>query len=75
MPARPSSARSRCHCRSRRILSCLKVVEKNKSNLMIGFNRRFDPNFAALEKRIRNGDIGTVELATIISRDPGAAAG
>jgi myo-inositol 2-dehydrogenase/D-chiro-inositol 1-dehydrogenase len=53
-----------------RILSCLKVVEKNKSNLMIGFNRRFDPNFAALEKRIRNGDIGTVELATIISRDP-----
>ncbi|MEI2694084.1 MAG: Gfo/Idh/MocA family oxidoreductase [Saprospiraceae bacterium] len=24
----------------------------------------------ALEKRIRNGDIGTVELATIISRDP-----
>ena len=36
-----------------RILSCLKVVEKNKSNLMIGFNRRFDPNFAALEKRIR----------------------
>jgi myo-inositol 2-dehydrogenase/D-chiro-inositol 1-dehydrogenase len=53
-----------------RILSCLKVVEKNKSNLMIGFNRRFDPNFAALEKRIRSGDIGTVELATIISRDP-----
>jgi myo-inositol 2-dehydrogenase / D-chiro-inositol 1-dehydrogenase len=54
-----------------RILSCLKVVEKNKSNLMIGFNRRFDPNFAALQKRISNGDIGTVELATIISRDPG----
>ena len=32
-----------------RILSCLKVVEKNKSNLMIGFNRRFDPNFANLQ--------------------------
>ncbi len=54
-----------------RIAACLKIVEKNKSNLMIGFNRRFDPNFAALEKRIRNGDIGEVELATIISRDPG----
>lgn len=54
-----------------RIAACLKVVEKNKSNLMIGFNRRFDPNFAALEKRIRKGDIGEVELATIISRDPG----
>jgi len=54
-----------------RIVACLKVVEKNKSNLMIGFNRRFDPNFAALEKRIRKGEIGEVELATIISRDPG----
>ncbi len=54
-----------------RIVACLKIVEKNKSNLMIGFNRRFDPNFAALEKRIRKGDIGEVELATIISRDPG----
>jgi myo-inositol 2-dehydrogenase/D-chiro-inositol 1-dehydrogenase len=53
-----------------RILACLKVVEKNKSNLMIGFNRRFDPNFADLEKRIRRGDVGTVELVTVISRDP-----
>ncbi|MGQ0485931.1 MAG: inositol 2-dehydrogenase [Hyphomicrobiales bacterium] len=54
-----------------RIEACLKIVENNKSNLMIGFNRRFDPNFAVLEKRIRNGDIGEVELATIVSRDPG----
>jgi myo-inositol 2-dehydrogenase / D-chiro-inositol 1-dehydrogenase len=53
-----------------RIIACLKVVEKNKSNLMIGFNRRFDPNFADLAARIRKGDIGNVELATIISRDP-----
>jgi myo-inositol 2-dehydrogenase/D-chiro-inositol 1-dehydrogenase len=48
----------------------LKVVEKNKSTLMIGFNRRFDPNFAEVEKRIRAGEIGAVEMATIISRDP-----
>ena len=53
-----------------RILACLKVVEKNKSNLMIGFNRRFDPNFAALAQRLHAGAIGTLELATIISRDP-----
>ena len=45
-------------------------MEKNKTTLMIGFNRRFDPNFAALEKRIRDGDVGDVEMATIISRDP-----
>jgi myo-inositol 2-dehydrogenase / D-chiro-inositol 1-dehydrogenase len=49
----------------------LKVVEKNKSTLMIGFNRRFDPNFADLEKRIRRGDIGAIEIVTVISRDPG----
>jgi myo-inositol 2-dehydrogenase / D-chiro-inositol 1-dehydrogenase len=54
-----------------RIEKCLKVVEKTKAKLMIGFNRRFDPNFANLESRIRKGDIGTVELVTIISRDPG----
>ena len=53
-----------------RILGCLKVVDKNKTSLMIGFNRRFDANFANLEQRIRKGDIGSVELVTIISRDP-----
>jgi myo-inositol 2-dehydrogenase/D-chiro-inositol 1-dehydrogenase len=53
-----------------RILACLKVVEKNKSNLMIGFNRRFDPSFAALEKRVRAGAVGNVEMVTVISRDP-----
>ena len=53
-----------------RIEQCLKVVDKNKTTLMIGFNRRFDPNFANLAQRIRKGDVGAVELATIISRDP-----
>ena len=48
----------------------LKVVEKNKSTLMIGFNRRFDPSFAELEKRVRRGDVGDIEIVTIISRDP-----
>jgi myo-inositol 2-dehydrogenase / D-chiro-inositol 1-dehydrogenase len=55
-----------------RIEECLPVVEKAGVPLMIGFNRRFDPNFAGLEKRIRAGEIGDVELVTIISRDPGA---
>ena len=38
---------------------------------MVGFNRRFDPNFAALQKRIADGAIGEVEIVSIISRDPG----
>ncbi|MFN0191620.1 MAG: inositol 2-dehydrogenase [Aestuariivirga sp.] len=53
------------------ILETLKVVEKNKSTLMIGFNRRFDPSFAEVESRVRKGDVGNVEMVTVISRDPG----
>jgi myo-inositol 2-dehydrogenase/D-chiro-inositol 1-dehydrogenase len=38
---------------------------------MIGFNRRFDPSFATVERRVRTGEVGAVELVTIISKDPG----
>ena len=34
------------------------------------FNRRFDPNFANVQKRIVAGEIGSVEIVTILSRDP-----
>ncbi len=53
-----------------RIEACLPVVQKAGVALMIGFNRRFDPNFSALQQRLRAGDIGDVEMVTIISRDP-----
>jgi myo-inositol 2-dehydrogenase/D-chiro-inositol 1-dehydrogenase len=53
-----------------RIEQLLPTVDKAGVPLMIGFNRRFDPNFAALEKRLRAGEVGEVELVTIISRDP-----
>jgi myo-inositol 2-dehydrogenase/D-chiro-inositol 1-dehydrogenase len=56
---------------SERIVACLKVVEAAGIPLMIGFNRRFDPNFAALKKRLGEGAVGNVEMVTIISRDPG----
>jgi myo-inositol 2-dehydrogenase / D-chiro-inositol 1-dehydrogenase len=55
---------------SKRILRCLKVVAASGKPLMIGFNRRFDPNFAEARRRIRSGAIGKVELVSIISRDP-----
>ena len=38
--------------------------------IMVGFNRRFDPSFAAIWDRVRNGEIGAVEQLIIISRDP-----
>jgi myo-inositol 2-dehydrogenase/D-chiro-inositol 1-dehydrogenase len=56
---------------AKRIVSCLKVVESHGIPLMIGFNRRFDPNFNALKARLDKGAVGTIELVTIISRDPG----
>lgn len=54
-----------------RVRACLEVVDKAKAKLMVGFNRRFDPHFAAVRSRIDNGEIGDVELVQITSRDPG----
>jgi myo-inositol 2-dehydrogenase/D-chiro-inositol 1-dehydrogenase len=55
-----------------RVKACLKVVRETKATLMVGFNRRFDPHFAAVRGAIDAGRIGKVEMVTIISRDPGA---
>ena len=54
-----------------RVRACLEVVKATNAKLMIGFNRRFDPNFASLRKRIAEGAIGEVEIVQITSRDPG----
>ena len=56
---------------SKRVENCLQGRRESGRPLMIGFNRRFDPNFAALKKRIAKGAIGKVEIVSIISRDPG----
>jgi myo-inositol 2-dehydrogenase/D-chiro-inositol 1-dehydrogenase len=53
-----------------RVRACLADVRRAGVPLMIGFNRRFDPHFAALKRRIDAGEIGELELLTIISRDP-----
>lgn len=55
-----------------RVKQCLKVVEDEKATLMVGFQRRFDPDFMALKQAIDDGQIGTVEMVTLTSRDPGA---
>jgi myo-inositol 2-dehydrogenase / D-chiro-inositol 1-dehydrogenase len=48
------------------------AVKRNGVVCMIGFQRRFDPTFAALKARIERGEIGTPEMLVITSRDPGA---
>ncbi len=54
-----------------RVRRCLDVVRAEKAALMIGFNRRFDPNFREVRARIDAGAIGAVEMVSITSRDPG----
>jgi myo-inositol 2-dehydrogenase/D-chiro-inositol 1-dehydrogenase len=53
-----------------RIRACLDVVRAAGGRLMVGFNRRFDPSFGVLRRRVAAGEIGHVEVVTIISRDP-----
>lgn len=53
-----------------RVRVCLDAVRRAGIPLMIGFNRRFDTQFGALKRRLEQGEIGTLELMTISSRDP-----
>lgn len=54
-----------------RVRACLATVAKHNAKLMVGFNRRFDPNFMEVRRQIDAGAIGKVEMVTITSRDPG----
>ncbi len=53
-----------------RVEACLAIVQHTKTALMVGFNRRFDPHFAELKRRLDAGAIGKLEMLTILSRDP-----
>ena len=54
-----------------RVRACLAAVDAAKGRLMVGFQRRFDPDFQALKAAIDAGRIGAVEMITLTSRDPG----
>ena len=54
--------------------TCLAAIAGKEDTVMVGFNRRFDPTFAEVHTRVRDGEIGTLEQLTIISRDPSAPA-
>src|SRR6059036_563741 len=51
--------------------ACIREVEKAGVPMFVGFNRRFDPSFRALKKRIDAGEIGRLEQVLITNRDPG----
>ncbi len=48
----------------------LAAVAKAGVQLQVGFNRRFDANFARVREAVVNGEIGSPRLMHIISRDP-----
>lgn len=46
------------------------AAELKDARLFLGFNRRFDPSFRALKRRLEGGEVGTVETLQITSNDP-----
>ena len=48
------------------------AVERAGVTCLIGFQRRYDPTFAAVKARLAAGEIGDPEMLIVTSRDPGA---
>ncbi|MDR2484794.1 MAG: inositol 2-dehydrogenase [Treponema sp.] len=53
-----------------RVKYALEAVQKAGVKLQIGFNRRFDHNFARIREHTLAGGVGKVQLVKITSRDP-----
>lgn len=53
-----------------RTRDALKVLDAHPVTCALGFNRRHDPQFAALKRALAEGRIGELETLSIISRDP-----
>ena len=50
---------------------CAQAVKQAGVMCMIGFQRRYDPTFAAVKARLDSGAVGTPEMLVVTSRDPG----
>lgn len=53
-----------------RVNTVLQSTSDCTSPFLLGFNRRFDPAIAVMHKQVTAGDVGEVELVTVISKDP-----
>jgi myo-inositol 2-dehydrogenase/D-chiro-inositol 1-dehydrogenase len=54
-----------------RVDEVMKVVDGCEQPLFLAFNRRFDPGILEMKRRIVAGEIGALELVTVVSKDPG----
>jgi myo-inositol 2-dehydrogenase / D-chiro-inositol 1-dehydrogenase len=48
----------------------VEVVRAAGAPAMLGFNRRFDPNHAALREEVKSGTVGNLEIIQMTSRGP-----
>ena len=77
MRARAAAAKKAIFCEKpvdlslERARTCAASVKRAGVTCMIGFQRRFDPTFAAARARIEAGEIGDPEMLIVTSRDPG----
>ena len=53
-----------------RALAVRKIAAAHDRPVMMGFNRRFDPNFAGLKAALDAGEIGRGEMLAVTSFDP-----
>jgi len=54
-----------------RTAALVKIVTEANVKLMLGFNRRFDPDFMQARRSVSEKRIGNVQIVKITSRDPG----
>ena len=54
-----------------RVQEVLEVVKETDVSLMLGFNRRFDPEFKKIKALVESDAVGDPQIIKITSRDPG----
>jgi myo-inositol 2-dehydrogenase/D-chiro-inositol 1-dehydrogenase len=54
-----------------RVREALRVVDECGVRLMLGFNRRFDPDFQKIRQLVKEDVVGDPQIIKISSRDPG----
>lgn len=50
-------------------IKCYETAKKVGKPLFCAFNRRFDPSYFAVRSRVRNGEVGHVQIIKTVSRD------
>jgi myo-inositol 2-dehydrogenase/D-chiro-inositol 1-dehydrogenase len=53
-----------------KIQAAIQAAEAGRVQMMLGFNRRFDPNFAKVRDTVAAGGVGAAQVLRITSRDP-----